>query len=108
MGCICFTWWYYYVASCNRLLDTEKSKKSLHLYPVKTPDLKKRLAYLQACYVADNRELSLTDFLNKRKVEHPYLVEGKEELINDFSPKIALPEEYAEEVSKMARLYQNP
>ncbi len=73
---------------------------------MKTSDLKKRLAYLHACYVADNRELSLTDFLNKRKVEHPYLVEGKEELINDFSPKIALPEEYAEEVSKMARLYQ--
>ena len=73
---------------------------------MKTPDLKKRLAYLHPCYVADNRELSLTDLLNKGKVEHPYLMEGKEELINDFSPKMALPEEYAEEVSKMACLYQ--
>ncbi len=64
------------------------------------------LSYLHQCYVADNRQLRLSNFLNPSKVEHLLLFDGEEELLNDLSPKVALPEKYATEVSKMVQLYQ--
>ena len=64
------------------------------------------IKYLHSCYVADNRELKLSDFFNVSKIEHRYIFDEKEELINGHSPKVALPEDYAAEVLKSVELYQ--
>lgn len=73
---------------------------------MKKTDIRSHISYLHGCYVADNRQLKLTDFFNSGRVEFPYIIEDDEELINNQYPKLGLPDEYAEEVVKMAKLYQ--
>jgi superfamily I DNA/RNA helicase len=64
------------------------------------------LSYLAKCYVSDNRQLKLTNFLNPRKIEHLLPMEQSEELINDHSPKIPLPEVYAINTLKNIQLFE--
>lgn len=64
------------------------------------------LSYLAKCYVSDNRQLKLTNFLNPRKIENLHPIEQAEELINDHSPKIPLPEDYAIETLKNVQLFE--
>lgn len=93
---------------CETALKNEASgilKISGILAPVKNTEIHSHISYLHGCYVADNRQLKLTDFFNSRKVEFPYIIEDDEELINGEYPKLGLPDEYAEEIVKMAELY---
>lgn len=46
------------------------------------------------------------DIFNKRKVEHLQVFDGKEELINDFSPKIPITEDYYEEILKTTEIFK--
>lgn len=64
------------------------------------------LSYLAKCYVSDNRQLKLTNFLNPRKIENLFPIEQPEELINNHSPKIPLPEDYAIETLKNIQLFE--
>lgn len=46
------------------------------------------------------------DIFNKRKVEHLQVFDGKEELTNDFSPKIPITEDYYEEILKTTEIFK--
>lgn len=73
---------------------------------MKNPEIPAYLTYLKSCYVADNRQLRLSNFLVNSRVEHRLFFDGEEELINDASPKMAIPREHALALKKTVRLYQ--
>ena len=54
----------------------------------------------------DKRNYQLLDIFNKRKVEHLQVFDSKEELINDFSPKIPISEDYFEEILKTTEIFK--
>ncbi len=66
--------------------------------------LNKVVKYFRECYMADNRDLTLTNFFSD-KVEKRFIIEEKEELITGFYPHIPIKTEDAEEISKTLRLY---
>lgn len=55
--------------------------------------------------MSDNRELKIHDFLNGRKVEHLLVLNEKEVLINDDTPKLAIDIEVGKKLSTKATLY---
>lgn len=63
------------------------------------------ITYFQECYRADNREMLIFDFLDK-KIENRIIIEGNEELINGELPIVPLDPEYAETVVKKLSLFE--
>lgn len=73
---------------------------------MQTEQFQNIISYLHRCYVEDNRQYQLLDVFNRNKVEHLKVIEGTEELINDDTPKIAITEEYYNEVYKTKEIFK--
>jgi superfamily I DNA and/or RNA helicase len=63
------------------------------------------IQYFHDCYRADNRELVIFDFLD-RKVENKVFIEGEEELLNNQSPIKAIEAIKAENILKKLEVFQ--
>ena len=63
------------------------------------------IQYFHDCYRADNRELVIFDFLD-RKVENKIFIEGQEELLNNQYPIKAIDASKAESILKKLEVFQ--
>lgn len=68
-------------------------------------DIQNIINYYRDCYMADNRDLSIWNFISN-KVQYHTIVEEREELVTDFLPYLPIDEEKAEKISKELQLYQ--
>ncbi len=62
--------------------------------------------YFKDCFVADNRNLSFDNFFSS-KVEENYLIEGKEDLLNNNFSLIPLKSDIAEKYKKILAIHEN-
>jgi len=69
-----------------------------------TNTLSNILRYYRACYMADNREQTIWNFFGD-KIEKPFFIEQKEELINGFLPYYPVDAEKGKDIQKSLSLY---